>query len=254
MPSEMESLRKSRGLLLAGAGAAAGVALLLAWWLNNRKRGAPVVSADEAYMLDVLAVTRDNIATLTKDVVAWEARADAAVGPSVPASGPAAAAPAPAAIPPALTGDRANGYYFFASSGQRVKNKWDSYDVDAELEKLDGDAPASPPLSRAASGSASAPATAPTAAPAAAPPPAATSATVKPASVDPITIRALRTQAGLIDKAIETCLTDLDGASGSSTGASALPPALRAQRKDLVAQLHALLKRVDDRTAALPVV
>ena len=30
-----------------------------------------------------------------------------------------------------------SSYYFFRSDGTKVKNKWDSYDIDAELKKLD---------------------------------------------------------------------------------------------------------------------
>jgi len=33
----------------------------------------------------------------------------------------------------------ANSYYHFDSKGNKFKNKWDSYDVDAELEKVDPD-------------------------------------------------------------------------------------------------------------------
>lgn len=32
----------------------------------------------------------------------------------------------------------ANSYYHFSSDGKKFKNKWDSYDVDAELRALDG--------------------------------------------------------------------------------------------------------------------
>ena len=36
-----------------------------------------------------------------------------------------------------LTGPRANGYYFFNSKGERLRTKWEDFDVDAELARLD---------------------------------------------------------------------------------------------------------------------
>ena len=35
------------------------------------------------------------------------------------------------------SGVEGSSYYFFRSDGTKVKNKWDSYDIDAELKKLD---------------------------------------------------------------------------------------------------------------------
>ena len=35
------------------------------------------------------------------------------------------------------SGVEGSSYYFFRSDGSKVKNKWDSYDIDAELRKLD---------------------------------------------------------------------------------------------------------------------
>lgn len=36
-------------------------------------------------------------------------------------------------------GDKDCGYYFFTSDGRRIKSKWDSFDVDAELERMDAE-------------------------------------------------------------------------------------------------------------------
>ena len=63
-----------------------------------------------------------------------------------------AAAAGSAAAGAATTG-LAGGYYHFDSKGNKLKNKWDSFDVDAALEAVDADEPkATKPATKAGAG------------------------------------------------------------------------------------------------------
>lgn len=133
-------------------------------------------------------------------------------------------------VPAALTGKNANGYYYFASTGEKVKNKWDSFDVDAELEKVD----------KPSAGAVRA---------AAAP-------VQRQLSVADGRAALKRVQAVILDG--ERCLLDIDSALTVVPGSDAEERrsssgwvAARARKRTLVAQAHALLKEADNARSTL---
>jgi len=81
------------------------------------------------------------------DAIVCEAprRIDPSAAAAPAPSGPtklAAPAPAPAGTAKAEQAPNAvatSGYYHFASTGQKTKSKWDEFDVDEELRKVDDD-------------------------------------------------------------------------------------------------------------------
>jgi hypothetical protein len=113
-----------------------------------------------------------------------------------------------------LTGRGASGYYHFASDGTRLRSKWDEFDVDAELQRLDSEALTG--AARSGSNRVS------------------RSSGMSDAARVASELRI--TCASMLD-ALEGTLGDLDDVRGSEKH--------KAARRALVADTHALMKRVD---------
>ena len=125
----------------------------------------------------------------------------------------AAAASAAAESPTGLAG----GYYHFDSKGNKLKNKWDSFDVDAALKEVDNQ-PAGTKLAK----------------PKPQPQPAPKSAPAQPQSGPALA----RDAAGLVSR-LEALLTYIDRLRGPEGSP------VRASRRRLAAATNALLARVD---------
>lgn len=229
---------------MAAAGAVGAAAAVVAWWQWETVSGAVAAlwfgepgARDRRHADLVFEATRDNCALLADRLGVLEARARDA---GVVGSADAAPAPPSAAGAAALTGSRANGYYYFTSDGKPLRTKWDSFDTDAALAAVDAPASAATPPRAAA-----APPAAPPAAAATAPGAGRAAAQPKPASVDAISLRALREGAGGLERAVEVVMADLDEVSGTG-----LTEAQRATRKQLADSCHRLLARVDVLLAA----
>lgn len=230
--------------LVAGVPVVAGLGLLLLAPSLRHKLAAAVglggLSQEEqeyqrellVYVLTVMAEKRILVKNLRRQVprslrAAAEAAAAAAASSSPPSS-PSAATPtlvdtepsdgggsatAGTAVDPAVLSKGHKGYYFFNSKGERLPNKWDSFDVDEELERLEQEESGVAPTPRSRGEPE---------------PPAALLRQVQQASVD-----------------VEQLLTDsIDELAGDT-------PEAKAQRKRLVAEAHDLLSHLDALAAQL---
>jgi hypothetical protein len=243
----------TRSKLIIGGTVAAGASLVLALYLASRQRSSGSTtsgaarsspfnairnalgygpSVDERHAAAVFEVVSDNIETIIKRITTLHTRAiGAGVAVQSTLVNISSASDSASEQNPALVGDRANGYYYFSSDGKRLKTKWDSFDVDSACAELDNEPITSAPSSAKKEKPIESVATE-NSTPA---------GVIKPASIDPITLRALRTEAGGVEKACETCMEDLDTVNGT-----AVTPAQKAERKDLVARLHTILQQVDE--------
>lgn len=130
-----------------------------------------------------------------------------------------------------LTGKGASGYYHFASDGTKLPSKWDAYDVDAELRRLDEEDGNGSSSGGSSSGSCSG---------AAAGSGSGSSSKAGRSSVPAWrrSVGQLRTSLGGVEKAVEDCMADVDTIRGGD--------AHRLERKALVTAFEGLLARVDE--------
>lgn len=218
-----------------------GAILLGVLALSNRKRLQAWMQtvwdgdADLDHAAAVFGVVADNLRLLRQQL---SSSSDAVAAAREGKLGTAAGAPASSAdstsgggVPEALTGKNANGYYYFASTGEKVKNKWDSFDVDAELEKVDKPS--------GGAGKAGRPA-----------------AAAQRLSVADGRAALKRVQAVILDG--ERCLLDIDSALTVQPGSEAEGrrsssgwAAARARKRALLAEVHALLKEADTARSTL---
>lgn len=225
-------MQTSRQMLYAAVGGGAILLGLLA--LSNRKRLQAWIytvwngDADLDHAAAVFGVVADNLRLLRQQLTS---SSDAVAAAREGRLGTAAAATREG-VPAALTGKNANGYYYFASTGEKVKNKWDSFDVDAELEKVDKPSGGAGAASK----------------------PSAAAQRVVSAADGRAALK--KVQAVILDG--ERCLLDIDaaltvqpGSEAEERRSSSAWAAARARKRALLADVHALLREADTARSAL---
>lgn len=235
-------MQTSRQMLYAAVGGGAIFLGFLA--LSNRKRLQTWIrtvwngDADLDHAAAVFGVVADNLRLLRQQLAsssdAVAAAREGRLGTAAAAATRTSSADSTGGdgVPAALTGKNANGYYYFASTGEKVKNKWDSFDVDAELEKVDKPSGGAGTSTK----------------------PAAAAQRVVSAADGRAALK--KVQAVILDG--ERCLLDIDaaltvqpGSEAEERRSSSAWAAARARKRALLADAHALLKDADTARSAL---
>jgi hypothetical protein len=191
---------------------------------------APAESPARKRATAALSLMADNVRLCEAAAEKLRQRAVTLTAAPLPPAAAAATTPAagdgPGAVPVSgLTGKGASGYYAFTTKGEKLKSKWDTFDVDAELAKLDEEGSGAAPAAAAGATRAADPA-------------AARAARVKEGD-------ALLRELGRVDKDVEDCLLDTDSIDvGVDAG-------MRDRRRAVVKSLQRVHAAVDELRASV---